>query len=121
MAAASPFPTIAVPLEGRERRRAERVPASMPMSIGGGSATTQDLSATGLSFLSERPYAAGDRVQVTIHYLLDGHNYPLECQAEVMRVQHGPDGYTIGARLLPQSQLEDVAVPADAARLRSVD
>lgn len=105
--------TIAVPLRRREdRRAAERFVASMPASVNGGEATTQDLSATGLSFVVDRPYAPGDRIDVTIEYLLDGHHYPLQCEAEVVRVQQGPQGYTIGARLAPASQ-PAVAVPAE--------
>lgn len=100
---------IAVPLNVRERRGAERVLASMPVQVDGSvSGTTQDLSASGLSFVSERPYEIGARVQVIVEYLLDGHNYPLDCEVEVMRVEQGPGGYVIGARLLPQPPLRSV-------------
>jgi hypothetical protein len=125
-------PTISVPLERRDNgRRADRVFASMPVTIDGVEATTQDLSSTGLSFQSDRPYEVGARVDVLIEYLLDGAQYPLRCQAEVVRVAACEGGYSIGARLMPDQSLQqfgvadadDVAPEAGVARqpLRPVD
>jgi hypothetical protein len=117
--------TISVPLRTRaERREAERFAAAMPVSVDGHAAVTGDLSSTGLSFVADRAYAPGARVEVVIEYLLDGHQYPLRCEAEVVRVEAAEGGWRIGARLAPQSQLQDVSVPeADSGRphLRSVD
>jgi hypothetical protein len=106
--------TIPVPLRPRtDRREAERFGAAMPVSVDGEPATTQDLSASGLSFLSERTYEAGARVQVVIEYLLDGHHYPLRCEAEVVRSDPAEGGFRVGARLLPRPEL--VAVPVENA------
>ena len=62
---------------------------------------------------------------MVIEYLLDGHQYPLRCQAEVVRSEPDGDGWRVGARLLPQSQPAPVALgeepPAARPRLRSVD
>ncbi|MDB5955984.1 PilZ domain-containing protein [Ramlibacter sp.] len=127
----APF-TIPVPLQTRDdRRRAERFVAAMPVSVDGREGTTQDLSASGLSFTADRPYALGTRVEVVIEYLLDGHNYPLRCEAEVVRSTPCDDGYTIGARLAARADTTGVPVAdADAvmpgsgvmrARLRPVD
>jgi hypothetical protein len=105
---------IPVPLRSAsERRGAERFVAAMPVSVDGGAGTTQDLSANGLSFLTEHSYEVGARIDVVIEYLLDGHNYPLACVAEVVRVEPAPEGFRIGARLAPQSQLQDVPAPGD--------
>lgn len=121
---------IPVPLHTRdERRRAERFGVEMPVSIDGRAGTTQDLSASGLSFVSEQPYALGAQVDVVIEYLLDGHQYPLRCEAEVVRIEPCEGGFRVGARLAAQSQLQDVSVtdtPADAPgaarqHLRPVD
>lgn len=117
--------TIPIPLRTREeRRRAERFAAAMPVSVDGRPGTTQDLSTTGLSFHSERPYEPGARVEVVIEYLLDGHQYPLRCEAEVVRSIPDGDGYSIGARLAPQAEAEAVPLGSPAAgrsHLRSVD
>lgn len=109
-------PTIPVSLGSHDdRRRAERFVAAMPVRVDGQEGTTQDLSTTGLSFHADRPYAPGTRVEVVIEYLLDGHQYPLRCEAEVVRSVQAADGYTIGARLTPQSQVVDVAADDLAA------
>lgn len=103
--------TIAVPLRSpQERRQAERFTASMPVSVDGEEGTTQDLSSTGLSFHSEHEYQPGAQVEVVIEYLLDGHQYPLRCEAEVVRCMPEGDGYTVGARLMPQSQIDPVSL-----------
>ncbi|HEX2546675.1 MAG TPA: PilZ domain-containing protein [Ramlibacter sp.] len=103
--------TIPVPLQtGDERRRAERIRAAMPVSVEGREGTTLDLSATGLSFQADHPYELGTRVEVVIEYLLDGHNYPLRCFAEVVRSEARDGGYMIGAKLAPQSEVEEIAV-----------
>jgi hypothetical protein len=103
-----------VPLPDRDDRRgAERFGAAMPVGVNGAPGTTEDLSASGLSFLSDRAYDRGARIEVVIEYLLDGHNYPLRCEAEVVRSEAAGNGYKIGARLLPRSQL--ATVPTDSA------
>jgi hypothetical protein len=113
---------ISVPLNARDRRGAERFVAAMPVSVNGLEGTTNDLSATGLSFLADRSYEPGEHIQVVIEYLLDGHKYPLECDAEVVRVDRVAEGYRIGARLAPQSQMQDVGVPDEPPRhLRPID
>jgi hypothetical protein len=119
--------TIPIPLgTPDDRRRAERFLAAMPVSVDGRPGTTQDLSTTGLSFHADHAYALGSRVEVVIEYLLDGHQYPLRCEAEVVRSVATADGFTIGARLAPQSQIVEVPVgeadPASGPRhLRPVD
>lgn len=124
-------PTVTIPLHTRdERRRAERFAAAMPVSIDGRAGTTEDLSSSGLSFLADRPYEIGSRIELVIEYLLDGHNYPLRCEAEVVRIEPSGEGYRVGARLAPQSRLQDVSVtdaapandePGSRQHLRSVD
>ena len=114
--------TIPVTLQRRERRGSERFVAAMPVRVEGADGTTQDLSASGLSFVADRSYDVGSTVEVVIEYILDGHHYPLRCLAEVVRVQPGATGFLVGARLMPQLGPQDVAVggPAGAARLRSI-
>lgn len=106
-----PGPTISIPLRsGAERRQAERFAAAMPVTVDGQQGTTQDLSTTGLSFHAELPYAPGTQVEIVIEYLLDGHRYPLRCQAEVVRSVQDGKGWRVGARLMPQSRIVPVAL-----------
>jgi len=121
-----PGPTISIPLHsGGDRRQAERFAAAMPVTVDGQQGTTQDLSTSGLAFHADRHYAPGAQVEVVIEYLLDGHHYPLRCLAEVVRSEPDGDGWSIGARLMPQSEIAPVALGEDPAapprpHLRSV-
>ena len=93
-------PVIRFPLRSLDdRRAAERFDAAMPVRVDGREGTTNDLSATGLSFESEQRYEPGECIEVVIEYLLDGHQYPLQCEAEVVRAEPSGTGWRIGARL----------------------
>lgn len=94
-------PRVVVPLRRREEKRgAERFEMELPVQLGDGQGgVTRDLSMSGLSFTSRRAYAVGEHIDVTVDYLLDGQNYPLRCQAEVVRCEPCQGGFTIGAKL----------------------
>lgn len=124
--------SIPVPPRGRsDRRQAERFGAAMPVRVDGSPATTHDMSASGLCFLSRRTFEAGTHIKLVIEYLLDGHQYPLRCEAEVVRSEAAAAGFKVGARLIPRPQLALVRGdgahakrPANglaAPRLRPVD
>ena len=101
--------TIQVPLQRRaERRASDRFVAAMPVKVDGEEGVTRDLSSGGLSFVADRSYEVGTRIDVVIEYILDGHHYPLRCQAEVVRVESAGAAYTVGARLIPETTMQDV-------------
>jgi hypothetical protein len=94
-------PRIAIPLgSGIDHRSAPRFDVQMPVQLAGAAGVTHDLSTSGLCFESPRAYVPGERVAIVIEYLLDGHNYPLRCQAQVVRCQLQGTRYLVGARLL---------------------
>ncbi|TWO71918.1 PilZ domain-containing protein [Caenimonas sedimenti] len=96
-AQASPRIPIWLPIN---RREAGRVAAEMPLRVDGHPMTTLDISASGIAFESDKAYALGERVSVVVEYMLDGANFPLRCEAEVMRVEPNGTGYSVGARLI---------------------
>lgn len=83
-----------------EQRHSERFGAGLPFTIDDEHGHTSDLSATGLAFESSTRYALGDRVRMTVRYGLDGHNVPLPCELEVVRVEPHGEHFKIGARLI---------------------
>jgi hypothetical protein len=92
---------IPIPLQPRANRRNEgRLEAAMPVRVDGRETTTQNLSADGIAFESEESCAIGSRIRVDIEYLLDGHQYPLSCEAEVVRVEPRGDRWLVAAKLL---------------------
>lgn len=102
--------TIQVPLQRRaERRASDRFVAAMPVQVDGEEGTTRDLSAGGLSFIADHGHEVGARIEVVVEYILDGHHYPLRCQAEVVRVEPAGAAYLIGARLIPETRMQEVS------------
>ncbi|MDB5944081.1 MAG: hypothetical protein JWQ13_3647 [Ramlibacter sp.] len=92
---ASPAPAAT----SRDQRRAERFGVGLPYTSDGSQGHTRDLSATGLSFDSDVAYPVGAIVQLTLRYSLDGHNFPLPCEVEVVRVEPFGERFSIAARL----------------------
>lgn len=95
-------PRVVVPL-GRleEKRGAERFEMELPLTVGNGEGgVTRNVSVSGIAFTSRQPYVVGEQVDITVEYLLDGHNFPLRCQATVVRCDACAGGFTIGARLV---------------------
>jgi hypothetical protein len=83
-----------------DQRVAPRFGVGMPYTLDGHEGQTKDLSATGLSFESETAYPVGAIVELTLRYGLDGHNFPMQCRVEVVRVEPGGGrGFTIAARM----------------------
>ena len=94
--------TVVSPLSaapGSNQRRAERFGVGLPYTLGGQEGQTLDLSSTGLRFESDTAYPIGTIVDLTLRYGLDGHNFPLECQVEVVRVDPEGQRFTIAAKL----------------------
>ncbi|MDQ6881076.1 MAG: PilZ domain-containing protein [Pseudomonadota bacterium] len=89
-----------ISVAGGDQRTAERFGVGLPYTLEGGTeGQTRDLSATGLSFESAVPYKVGAIVKMTVRYALDGHNFPMPCEVEVLRVEAQGAHFNIGARL----------------------
>lgn len=81
-----------------ELRVAPRFGVGMPYTVDGHEGQTRDLSATGLSFDSDTAHPVGSIIDLTLRYGLDGHNFPVQCQVEVVRVVQSGQRFTIAAR-----------------------
>lgn len=97
MAAESPTLIAPVPATA-DQRAAPRFGVGMPYTIEGHEGQTRDLSATGLSFDSDTPYDVGATIELILRYGLDGHNFPMTCKVEVVRVEQRDGRYAIAAR-----------------------
>ena len=91
---AVPAPTVS----SSNQRESERFGVGMEYTLDGKQGQTRDLSATGLSFESDIGYPVGTRIQMTLRYAMDGHNFPLPCEVEVMLVEPEGNGFCIAAR-----------------------
>ena len=93
--------TVVTPLAAAtdsDQRVAPRFGVGMPYTVDGLEGQTRDLSATGLSFDTDTAYPVGSIVDLTLRYGLDGHNFPMACQVEVVRVVPNGEGFTVAAR-----------------------
>lgn len=85
----------------REQRNAERFALELPLLVRDvGHGTTRDLSACGLSFHAPLPVEIGRQIELTVDYLLDGHDVPLRCLARVVRCVPVRHGFMVGVRLM---------------------
>jgi hypothetical protein len=84
---------------GSDQRRAERFGVGLPYTLNGVEGHTRDLSSSGLSFESDVDYPVGSIVKLTLRYGLDGHNFPLPCEVEVVRVERTGEQFLVAARL----------------------
>ncbi len=94
--------TVVTPLSAtpsRDQRAAERFGVGLPYTLAGVEGQTRDLSATGVSFESETAHPVGTIFELALHYGLDGHNFPLQCEVEVVRVEAIGARFCIAARL----------------------
>jgi hypothetical protein len=89
----------AAPASERDQRQSERFGVGLPYTLGNVEGYTRDLSAGGLSFESETDYPVGSIVKLTVRYGLDGHNFLLPCEVEVVRVVREGERFTVAARL----------------------
>ncbi len=94
-------PRVVVALRRRqEKRGAERFEMELPVTVSDGQGgVTRNVSVSGLSFTSPQPYRVGERIDLTVDYLLDGHSFPLRCEALVVRCDAFAGGFDIGAKL----------------------
>ena len=81
------------------QRSAERYEVELPITMEGEEGATQNLSSTGMLIESSAAPEIGARVEMTLQYLMDGQDFALACQGEVVRVERRGDGYNIAVRL----------------------
>jgi Tfp pilus assembly protein PilZ len=66
-----------------ERRKVERYKLALPVQLKNGTGTTYDISTLGIFFETDRAYAIGETIQLSLHF----EHETLECEARVVRVE----------------------------------
>ena len=72
-----------------QRDRAPRVPSRLPVVMNGKRGSTEDISATGISFEIEDEQTLGSLIHFSIELDTPGGKLIVDCEAEVMRFMAG--------------------------------
>lgn len=83
-----------------EPRSSDRFGIALPITMEDGVGETLDLSETGILFETESEPKVGARIGMTLTYSMDGQDYHVGCQAEVVRVERVGEKVNVAARLL---------------------
>lgn len=83
-----------------EHRAAPRFGMALRLTVEGDEGATHDLSATGLSFASDRSYEVGSQLELVLEFPGSTGPHPLTCEAEVVRATPAGDSFNIAVRLL---------------------
>ena len=85
-----------------DQRSFERYGIALPITMQEADGETLDISETGILFEtgSESEPELGARVGLTLQYSMDGHDYHMGCEAEVVRVERVGHKVNVAARLL---------------------
>ena len=66
-----------------ERRKGERFKLALPVQLSDGIGTTCDISTSGIFFETERAYAIGDTIRLSLNF----EHETLQCETRVVRVE----------------------------------
>ena len=83
-----------------DHRAAPRFGMALRLIVEGEEGATHDLSATGLSFASDRSYEVGNKLELVLEFPGSTGPHPLTCEAEVVRATPVGDSFNIAVRLL---------------------
>lgn len=83
-----------------DQRAAQRFGLALRLTVDGDEGATHDLSATGLYFASDTPYAPGQTLAMVLDVPDGTGTRQLNCEAEVVRVTPVEQGFNVAVRLL---------------------
>ena len=82
-----------------EQRAAKRFALALPITLEGDEGATHDLSATGILFEAAKAPGMGARIDLTVRYTVDGHEFSVACQGVVVRVERHGDSFNVAVQL----------------------
>ena len=78
----------------QDKRRNERILTALPVDLGTATATTRDVSASGVFFEIDASYALGSVIEFTVELDTPGGKMMLKCEGEIVRIE--PRGTRVG-------------------------
>lgn len=93
--------------ETQENRKEERVPAKLPVDLGGATGITRDVSASGIFFETDASYAVGGSISFAVEFDTPGGKMMLKCEGDIVRIE--PRGKRVGIAVkIVESKMEPV-------------
>lgn len=90
-----------------EKRKEERVIASLPVDLGSTTGVTRDVSVSGVRFETDAHYAVGSPISFAVQLDSPGGKMLLKCRGEIVRVE--PRGERVGVAVrIAESTVEAV-------------
>jgi hypothetical protein len=83
-----------------DQRSSERYGIALPITMEDGEGESLDISETGILFETDAEPRIGARIDMTLQYSMDGHDYHMGCEAEVVRVERVGRKVNVAARLV---------------------
>lgn len=83
-----------------DQRSSDRFGIALPITMEGGEGETHDISETGIFFETQCEPQVGARIDMTLQYSMDGQEYYVGCEVEVVRVERVGDKVNVAGRLL---------------------
>ncbi|HXK39442.1 MAG TPA: PilZ domain-containing protein, partial [Candidatus Paceibacterota bacterium] len=95
----------------QDKRRNERILTALPVDLGTATATTRDVSASGVFFEIDASFALGSEIEFTVELDTPGGKMMLKCEGEIVRIE--PRGTRVGVAVkLTESAIEPVRTEA---------
>jgi hypothetical protein len=87
-------------MSAMDQRSSERYGIALPITMEDAEGESLDISETGILFETESEPRVGARIDMTLQYTMDGHDYHMGCEAEVVRVERVGRKVNVAARLV---------------------
>ena len=93
----------------QDKRRNERILTALPVDLGTATATTRDVSASGVFFEIDASYALDSEIEFTVELDTPGGKMMLKCEGEIVRIE--PRGTQVGVAVkITESAIEPVRI-----------
>jgi hypothetical protein len=86
--------------EIKQSRQDDRVPVSLPVSIGNADCVTRDVSATGVFFETSSTFNVGEQIEFAIEFDSPGGKLLLQCNGQIVRVEDRNGKVGVGVKIV---------------------
>ena len=76
----------------KTKRKEERIPSDLPVSLGNAEGVTHNISASGVYFVTNASYLLGNQINFTVEFDSPGGKLMLKCDGEIIRIDSREDG-----------------------------